>query len=82
MIICTAKLLGQSLASLWTAPTTPLPNNLHPWVRRGNIAEAVSSRALAGSHMLWGREALPAARQAALHMLAMVPSTVLAPAVH
>lgn len=58
VIICTAKLLGQSLASFWPRPTTTLPNNHQPLLRRGNIAETIPERVLAGSHVLWGRGAL------------------------
>lgn len=57
-IICTAKLLGQSFASFWSGPTTTLPNNLQSQLRRGNTAETNPKRALASSHVLWGRGAL------------------------
>lgn len=65
MIICTAKLLGQSLTSFWPGPT----DNLQPQLRRGNIAESVSERMLASGQVLWGRGALTS-REAGCPVLA------------
>lgn len=50
MILPTAKLLGHSLARFWPGPTTALPNDLQPRLQRGNAAEIIPRRALAGSH--------------------------------